>query len=57
MQEPQHALRLGKIGDDVRNGALLGHRQRIGQGGDDFGAQMPVAGAAASGARALMRAQ
>ena len=36
LQQAQHALGLGEIGVDFRDGARLRRRQRIGQGGDDF---------------------
>ena len=32
LQQPQHALGLGEIGDDLVDGALLRGRERIGQG-------------------------
>ena len=57
MQQPQHAVRLRQIGDDVGDRALLRRRQRIGQGGDDARAQAALGGAAAAGAGAQMAAQ
>ena len=57
VKQTQHPLRLGKIGDDVVDGALLRRRQRIGQGGGDARAQPPLGGAAAPAAGALVRAQ
>ena len=57
MKQPQHAVRLREIGDDVVDRALLRRRERIGQRGDDPGAQQPLGGAAAAGARAHMAAQ
>ena len=41
LQQPQHALRLRQVGDDVVDRALLRRRERIGQGGDDAPAQPP----------------
>ena len=57
MQQPQHALRLRQIGDDVGDRALLRGRQRIGQGGDNARAQNTLGGAAAARPRAHMRAK
>ena len=57
MQEPQHALRLRQIGDDVGDRALLRRRERVGQRGDNPRAQPALGGAAAAGARAHVRAQ
>ena len=57
VQQPQHALRLRQIGDDVGDRALLRGRERVGQGGEDARAQAAFGGAAAAGARALMGAQ
>ena len=57
VQQPQHAVRLRQVGDDVGYRAVLRGRQRIGQGGDDLGPQQPFGGAAAAGAFAHMAAQ
>ena len=57
VQQPQHALRLRQIGDDVGDRALLRRRERVGQRGDDARAQPALGGAAAAGARAHVRAQ
>ena len=35
MEEPQHAVRLRQVGDDVFDRALLRRRERIGEGTDD----------------------
>ena len=56
LQQPDHAVRLRQIGDDVVDGAALRRRQRIGQGGDHLGAQQALAGAAAARQLALVRA-
>ena len=50
VQQPQHALRLRQIGDDVGDRAVLRRRQRIGQRRDDARAQPALGGAAAAGA-------
>ena len=57
MQEPQHAVRLRQVGDDVAHRALLRRRQRVGQGGNDFCPQQPLGGAAATGALSHMAAE
>ena len=57
VQEPQHALRLRQIGDDIGDRALLRRRQRVGQCRDDSPAQPAFGGTAAAGADAHMRAQ
>ena len=57
VQQPQHALRLRQIGDDVGDGALLRRRQRVGQRRDYLRAQPALGGAAAAGAQAHMGAQ
>ena len=57
VKQPQHALRLRQIGDDVGDGALLRWRQRVGQGGENARAQAALGGAAAAGAGALMGAK
>ena len=57
VQQPQHALRLRQIGDDVGDRALLRWRERIGQGGDDPRAQPALGGGAAAGAGAQMGAK
>ena len=56
LQQADHALRLGEIGDDVVHGAALRGRQRIGQCRDDLGAQQAFARAAAAGQAALVGA-
>ncbi len=50
VQQPQHALRLRQIGDDVGDGAALRRRERIGQRRGDACAQAAFGGAAAAGA-------
>ena len=57
VQEPQHAMRLRQIGDDVADRALLRRRQRVGQRRDHALAQAPLGGAAMSGPLPHMRAQ
>ena len=57
VKEPQHAIGLRKISNNVVDCALLRQRERIGQGGDDAGAQESLGGAAAAGARAHVAAQ
>ena len=57
VKEPQHAVRLRKISDNVVDRTLLRQRERIGQGGDDAGAKETFGGAAAAGARAHVAAQ
>ena len=50
VEEPQHALRLRQIGDDVGDRADLRRSKRIGQRVDDARAQQTFGGAAAAGA-------
>ncbi len=56
LQQPQHALGLGEIGDDVGDRARLRGRQRIGQRRDQLLPQVPVAGGRPAGRAAQMRA-
>ena len=56
LQQPQHALRAGEVGDDVIDRLLLPMRQRIGQALEDARAQASFAGRAAAGLPAHMRA-
>ena len=56
LQQPHHAMRQRKVGDDVVDRADLRRRQRIGQRRDHLGAQQAFAGAAAAGLAALVRA-
>ncbi len=57
VQQPQHAVGLRQVGDDVGDGAVLRRRQRVGERGDDLRAQAPLGGAAAASSLALMAAQ
>ncbi len=56
LQEPQHALGLGEIGDDVGDRARLRRRERIGQRLDQLFAQLPGAGRRAAGGTPHVRA-
>ncbi len=57
VQEPQHAMRLRQVGDDIADRALLRRRQRIGQGGDHALAQAALGGTAVAGPLPHMRSQ
>ena len=63
LQQPQHALGLGEVGDDVVDRARLRRRQRVGQGRDRPSRaarpspELRAAGGAAHGARAPARAR
>ena len=56
LQQPQHPVRLGEIGDDVGHGAGLRRGQRVGQRFDDALAQPAFRRAAVAGALAHLRA-
>ena len=56
LQQPQHALRAGEVGDDVVDRLLLRMRERIRQRLQDARAQAAFAGRAAAGLPAHMRA-
>ena len=56
LQQPQHALRAGEVGDDVVDRLLLRMGQRVGQRLQDARAQAAFAGRAAAGLPAHMRA-
>ena len=56
LQQPQHPHRLLEIVRDRSGRLLLGERERIGQGVDHLGAQMPVTGMAQSGRPPQLRA-
>ena len=56
LQQPQHALGLGKIRDDVGDRAGLGLRERIGQRRDQLLPQLAGTGSCAAGRTAQMRA-
>ena len=56
LQQAQHALRLGEVGDDVVDRLLLRMGERIGQRLEDARAQAAFAGAAAAGLPAHMGA-
>ncbi len=56
LQQPQHALRAGEVGDDVVDRLLLRMGERIGQAFEDARAQAAFAGRAAAGLPAHMRA-
>ena len=56
LQQPQHALRAGEIGDDVVDRLLLRMGERIRQRLQDARAQAALAGRAAAGLPAHMRA-
>ena len=56
LQQPQHALRTGEVGDDVVDRLLLRMGQRIGQALQDARAQAALAGRAAAGLPAHVRA-
>ena len=57
VQQPQHAMRLRQIGDDIADRALLRRRQRVGQRRDHAFAQAALGGAAVAGPLPHMRAQ
>ena len=57
VQQPQHAVGLRQIGDDVGDRALLRRRERIGERSDDALAQASLGGAAAAGPYALVSAE
>ena len=57
VQQPQHAMRLRQIGDDIADRALLRRRQRVGERRDDAFAQAAFGGAAVAGPLPHMRAQ
>ena len=46
LEQAQHAFGLAEIGDDIRDGARLRRRERVGQGFDQFLAQASVPGVA-----------
>ncbi len=56
LQQPQHALRAGEVGDDVVDGLLLRMGERIGQAFEDARAQAALAGRAAAGLSAHVSA-
>ena len=57
VQEPQHAVRLRKIGDNLGDRALLRRGERIGQGLDDACAQKAFGRGATAGPRTHPPAQ
>ena len=57
VQEPQHAMRLRQIGDDIADRALLRRRQGVGQRRDHPFAQTALGGAAVAGPLPHMRSQ
>ena len=56
LQQPQHALGLGKIGHDVGDGARLRRRERVGKRGDELLPQLAGARGRPPGGPAQMRA-
>ncbi len=56
LQQPQHAVGRGEVGDDLVNRALLGRRQRVGQGLQDACTQAAFARGTAARQAALVGA-